>query len=173
VHDLLIDIFPNATDGHALLRATVRLAVSILLGGAIGYERQVEGKSAGIRTHMMVCLGAALFALTSLEVNGSPVELTKVIQGVATGIGFLGAGAILKVGDDPNVKGLTTAAGIWMTAGVGLAVGAGLLWPAVLGVAMAWLVLGVFHVIERWWKHRAKLRARRLDSDQPHHPPPP
>jgi putative Mg2+ transporter-C (MgtC) family protein len=173
VHDLLIEIFPTASDGHALLLAAVRLGVAIVLGGVIGFERQMEGKAAGVRTHMMVCLGSALFALASLEINGDPKELTKVIQGVATGIGFLGAGAIIKLSNENEVKGLTTAAGIWMTAGVGVAVGAGLLWPSVLGVGLAWLVLGVFHAIERWWKHRAKLRAHLRPPDQPHHPHPP
>jgi putative Mg2+ transporter-C (MgtC) family protein len=158
MQELLINAFPNILDGQTFLRIMIRLTVAILLGGAVGWERQIEGKTAGVRTHMMVSLGAALFALTSLELNADAKELTKVIQGVAAGVGFLGAGAIIKVSSENEPKGLTTAAGIWMTAAIGLAVGAGLLWPAVVGVVMAWLVLGYFHVVERWWKHRHKLR---------------
>jgi putative Mg2+ transporter-C (MgtC) family protein len=173
VQELLNNAFPNFLDGQAFLRITIRLAAAILLGGAVGWERQIEGKSAGVRTHMMVSLGAALFALASLESNADAKELTKVIQGVAAGVGFLGAGAIIKVSSENEPKGLTTAGGIWMTAAIGLAAGAGLLWPAVIGVVMAWLVLGYFHVVERWWKRRHK-QHRRGDgqSDTPiDHPP--
>jgi putative Mg2+ transporter-C (MgtC) family protein len=173
VQELLNNVFPNILDGQAFLRISIRLAASIILGGVIGWERQIEGKSAGIRTHMMVSLGAALFALTSMEINADAKELTKVIQGVAAGVGFLGAGAIIKVSSENEPKGLTTAAGIWLTAAIGLAVGAGLVWPAVIGVVMAWLVLGYFHVVERWWRRRRKLRQHRSgQSDTPvHHPP--
>jgi len=158
MQELLNNAFPNFFDGQVLLRVVIRLAAAILLGGAIGWERQIEGKTAGVRTHMMVSLGAALFALASLESNADSKELTKVIQGVAAGVGFLGAGAIIKVSSGNEAKGLTTAAGIWMTAAIGLAAGAGLIWPALVGVVMAWLVLGYFHVVERWWRHRRKLR---------------
>ena len=171
MHDWIIQIFPYAVDGPALLRVTGRLAVAIVLGGVIGFERQMEGKTAGVRTHMMVCLGAALFALASLEISTDKDEVNKVIQGVAAGVGFLGAGAILKASGENDVKGLTTAAGIWMTAAIGVAVGAGLLWPAVLGVAVAWLVLGFFHGVERWWKHHQKKHGH--PHEPPHHPPPP
>jgi putative Mg2+ transporter-C (MgtC) family protein len=173
VQEFLNDVFPNVLDGQAFLRISIRLAASMILGGAIGWERQIEGKSAGVRTHMMVSLGAALFALTSLELNADVKELTKVIQGVAAGVGFLGAGAIIKVSSENEPKGLTTAAGIWMTAAIGIAVGVGLIWPAFIGVVMAWLVLGYFHVVERWWRHRCKLRQRGSgQSDTPsNHPP--
>ncbi|HBI44497.1 MAG TPA: magnesium transporter MgtC [Planctomycetales bacterium] len=173
MQDFLNDVFPNILDGQAFLRISIRLAASIILGGAIGWERQIEGKSAGVRTHMMVSLGAALFALTSLELNADTKELTKVIQGVAAGVGFLGAGAIIKVSSENEPKGLTTAAGIWLTAAIGLAVGVGLVWPAFIGVVMAWLVLGYFHVVERWWRRRRKLRQHGSgQSDTPvQHPP--
>jgi putative Mg2+ transporter-C (MgtC) family protein len=173
MHDLLNSAFPNYLDVEAFLRISIRLAASMILGGLIGWERQSEGKTAGVRTHMMVSLGAALFALVSLESDHDPRDFTRVIQGVAAGIGFLGAGAIIKVSSENEPKGLTTAAGIWMTAGVGLAVGAGLLWTAVSGVVLAWMVLGYFHVVERWWKRRHK-QHRRGDgqSDTPiDHPP--
>jgi putative Mg2+ transporter-C (MgtC) family protein len=134
----------------------------------------MEKKSAGAHTHMMVALGTALFALTALESNLDSKDFTRVIQGVAAGIGFLGAGAIIKVSSENEPKGLTTAAGIWMTAAVGLAAGAGLLWTAVSGVVLAWLVLGVFHVIERRWKqYRKRHRLGDDPSDDPIILPPP
>jgi putative Mg2+ transporter-C (MgtC) family protein len=166
VLDLLNNAFPGFLDSQAFTRIIFRLAAAIILGGAVGFERQMEGKVAGARTHMMVSLGAALFALTSLEVNSDPKELTKVIQGVAAGVGFLGAGAIIKVSNENEPKGLTTAAGIWMTAAIGLAVGAGLLWTAISGVVLAWMVLGVFHVIERQWRQYRK-QHRRHDPCEP------
>jgi putative Mg2+ transporter-C (MgtC) family protein len=158
VQELINNVFPNLLDGQAFLRITIRLATALVLGGMIGFERQMEKKSAGARTHMMVALGTALFALTALESNLDSKDFTRVIQGVAAGIGFLGAGAIIKVSSESEPKGLTTAAGIWMTAAVGLAAGAGLLWTAVSGVALAWLVLGVFHVVEKRWRRYCKRR---------------
>lgn len=166
MQELLNNAFPGFLDGQAFARIAIRLAAALILGGMIGFERQMEKKSAGVRTHMMVALGTALFALTALESNPDPKDFSRVIQGVAAGIGFLGAGAIIKVSSENEPKGLTTAAGIWMTAAVGLAAGAGLLWTAVSGVVLAWLVLGVFHVIERWWRRRRKLR-RQEEGDSP------
>ena len=99
----------------------LRLALSVVFGGLIGLEREVVHKPAGVRTHMLVCLGSALFALVTLQTI--PEETGRIISGVATGIGFLGAGTIFKARD--SVHGLTTAASIWVVAAVGLAVGIG------------------------------------------------
>ena len=112
--------------------------------------------------------------MTALESNPDSKDFTRVIQGVAAGIGFLGAGAIIKVSSENEPKGLTTAAGIWMTAAVGLAAGAGLLWTAVSGVVLAWLVLGVFHVVEkRWRQYRKRHRLGGEPDDGPVILPPP
>ena len=99
----------------------IRLILAVVIGGLIGWEREVVHKPAGIRTHMLVCLGSALFALVTLQTI--PEETGRIISGVATGIGFLGAGTIFKARD--SVHGLTTAASIWVVAAVGLAVGIG------------------------------------------------
>jgi len=99
----------------------LRLIFSFVAGGLIGLEREVVHKPAGIRTHMLVCLGSALFVLVTLETL--PNEAARIIAGIATGIGFLGAGTIFKAKDE--VHGLTTAASIWAVAGVGLAIGFG------------------------------------------------
>src|SRR5262245_52138855 len=104
--------------GHAL-QVAAQLALAATLGGVLGYERQRLGKAAGTRTHMLVALGAALFALVAVESGMSASDLSRVIQGIVAGVGFLGAGTILKVGAHEEVHGLTTAAGLWFTAAVG------------------------------------------------------
>jgi putative Mg2+ transporter-C (MgtC) family protein len=124
-------------------RVAVRLVLAALLGGLLGLERQRRGKAAGLRTHMLVALGSALFVIAPLEAGAGAADLTRVIQGIATGIGFVGAGSILKQTEQGEVKGLTTAAGIWLTAAVGIAVGLGRLWLPVLGVLLSWLILSV------------------------------
>jgi putative Mg2+ transporter-C (MgtC) family protein len=151
---LSTELFNGLQDWRHVVRVVVRLLFAMVLGGVVGYERQSEGKSAGARTHMLVSLGAALFTLIPLEAGLSTGDLTRVIQGVATGVGFLGAGVIYKNADQREVKGLTSAAGIWLTAAVGMTVGAGWIWPAAIGVACAWVILGSLHRVERWWKQR-------------------
>ena len=99
----------------------LRLILSVIAGGLIGLEREVVHKPAGIRTHMLVCLGSALFVLVAIETL--PNEAARIIAGIATGIGFLGAGLILK--DGFNVRNLTTAASLWVAAGIGMAIGYG------------------------------------------------
>jgi putative Mg2+ transporter-C (MgtC) family protein len=129
--------------------AALRLVVAAALGGALGFEREIYKKSAGLRTHMLVALGAALFVIASLQSGASPGDVTRVVQGIATGIGFVGAGAILKGSDTGEVKGLTTATGIWLTAAVGVAVGAGQIWLPVLGVILALIILSVLKGLEK------------------------
>jgi putative Mg2+ transporter-C (MgtC) family protein len=123
--------------GHVL----VRVVVAAALGGLLGAERERAGKAAGLRTHMLVALGAALFVLFPAEAGMSTSDLSRVIQGVATGIGFIGAGTILKRADSDEIQGLTTAASIWLTAAIGMAVGAGQLWLPVICAVTAWVIL--------------------------------
>jgi putative Mg2+ transporter-C (MgtC) family protein len=146
--DLWQELFPGVNDSIHFIRVTIRLLVACLLGAAIGFEREKERKAAGLRTHMLVALGAALFTLIPQEAKMSSGDLSRIIQGIAAGIGFLGAGCILKLSDEHRVQGLTSAAGIWLTAAVGTAVGAGWLWPALLGVCLAWIILYVVHRLE-------------------------
>jgi putative Mg2+ transporter-C (MgtC) family protein len=143
------EMFPGAADHVHVARVLGRLAVAMLLGGVVGFERLREHKAAGFRTHMLVALGSALFTLIPLEAGMNHQDLSRIIQGVATGIGFLGAGTILKQEEQHRIEGLTSAASIWLTAAVGMAVGAGWLWPAVLGVVLAWTVLSTLHRLER------------------------
>jgi putative Mg2+ transporter-C (MgtC) family protein len=127
--------------GAQLLRIVCRLATAALLGAVLGYQRERAGKPAGLRTHMLVALGAALFVLAAQEAGMSVEDLSRIIQGLIAGIGFLGAGAILKSAPEADIKGLTSAAGIWLTAAVGVAAGLGQWVVAAVGVAMGWAIL--------------------------------
>jgi putative Mg2+ transporter-C (MgtC) family protein len=137
-------------DLYPLLRLAVRLLAAAVLAGLLGVERQYEHKSAGMRTHMLVGLGAALFTAAPLLGNVSPEHVTRIIQGIATGIGFVGGGTILKLTDQQTIRGLTTAANIWLAAAVGVAAGAGWLVPAVVGTVLALVILYALARIERW-----------------------
>jgi putative Mg2+ transporter-C (MgtC) family protein len=132
-----------------LARVTARLGVAALLGGVLGFERERVGKAAGLRTHMLVALGSALFTVAPLEAGMDLEGLSRVIQGVAAGIGFIGAGTILKRTEEDEIKGLTTAASVWLTAAVGVAVGAGRLWLPVVAVLLAFFILHVLGAIDR------------------------
>ena len=123
------------------IRIVLRLLAASIFAAVIGYERERTGKSAGLRTHMLVALGSAIFVLASAESGMELADVSRVVQGIASGIGFIGAGAILKVTREREIQGLTTAAGIWMTAAVGLAAGMGRLGLAAIAAGMAWIIL--------------------------------
>lgn len=132
----------------------LRLVAALFAGAFIGYERSFHGRPAGLRTHVLVCMAsAALMLVTVYEdhwVRTAAVETrldpTRMAQGIMTGIGFLGAGVIVKEGI--NVRGLTTAASIWITAGIGVLAGVGLYFPMIISVLMVLVVLGVFRMLE-------------------------
>lgn len=150
---------------NELLRATLRLGVAILVGGAVGWEQQRRGRPAGLRTHMLVSLGAAI-AVSISESTGSR-DSTRVIQGVATGIGFLCAGDILHQvrNGTEHVKGLTSAAALWVTAALGMVAATGLWSLALVGTVSTLLILTVARNLE---KHISK----HPDSDHDSAPPP-
>jgi putative Mg2+ transporter-C (MgtC) family protein len=134
---------PGVSDATTV---TMRLVIAALLGGLLGYEREQSGKAAGLRTHMLVAQGAALFVLVPQQSGMSNEDMSRVIQGVITGMGFLGAGAILKMTSEETIKGLTTAAGLWVTAAIGIAVGLGREASAVLSAV---LVVIILHLIPK------------------------
>lgn len=140
---LVEELASGLPDLAATVRIVVRALLAALLGGVIGFERSRTGKDAGLRTHMLVSLGSALFVMAALESGIGPGDVARVVQGVASGVGFLGAGAILKLSDRREIRGLTTAAGIWMTAAAGLSAGLGRYGLAVLAVLIGWLILAV------------------------------
>jgi putative Mg2+ transporter-C (MgtC) family protein len=148
-------------DAEAMIRLTVRLIVAMIFGAVIGIQRERAGKPAGLRTHMLVSSGAAVFVIASGEFGMNPDGISRVIQGVVTGIGFLGAGAILKLYDKRAVEGLTTAAGIWMTAALGVAVGLGRFGLALVATLLAWMTLSLVRQLE----HVLNRGARKSEDD--------
>jgi putative Mg2+ transporter-C (MgtC) family protein len=128
-------------DLHEIL---IRLATAVVAGGSVGLNREANGKAAGLRTHILVALGAALFVMVPLSGPGAITDpAARVVQGVAAGVGFLGAGDIIQRGGGgrPVIRGLTSAAGIWVTAALGLMAGSGLTLVTVVGGSLALLVL--------------------------------
>jgi putative Mg2+ transporter-C (MgtC) family protein len=133
-----------------LARPLVRLAVALICGAVIGLQRERAGKSAGLRTHILVATGSTLFIVGALETSMQDDAVSRVVQGLITGIGFLGAGAILKREKERDIRGLTTAAGIWMTAAIGVSVGLGRFGVALLATVGTWAVLSILRQLERW-----------------------
>jgi len=129
-----------------ITRIVLRLSVAVALGGLLGYERESVGASAGLRTHMLVSLGSALFVLIPLQAGMEIGDISRVLQGVTAGIGFIGAGAILKQSDKNDIRGVTTAASVWLTAAVGIAAGMGREATAVLSALFALAILAILRV---------------------------
>lgn len=155
--------FSDLSDVAQITRISLRLTLAALLGGLLGYERERKGKAAGLKTHMLVAMGAALFVLIPMEAGVSDTELSRIIQGIVTGVGFLGAGAILKSSTEEHVTGLTTAAGIWLTAAIGMTVGLGREATALLSTLFA---LAVFYLVPLVWdKPARRIHIRNRDDD--------
>lgn len=128
-----------------------RLILALILGSILGFERFIEGKPAGLRTIALVCTGSAAFLLIGeriLETGAAGADPTRIVQGVITGIGFLGAGTIIQQAD--RVRGLTSAATVWMTAAVGMACGVGAFDLALFGTLIGIIVLQGYEFFERW-----------------------
>jgi putative Mg2+ transporter-C (MgtC) family protein len=138
------------TDWRRLLQTLVRLLVAAVLGGIVGYEREKTGKAAGLRTHMLVAASTALAVLVPQLEGMQLADLSRVVQGILTGIGFLGGGAILKLEGEKQIHGLTTAAGIWLTAVVGVTVGFGRLGTACAATVLCLVILSALAGVEKW-----------------------
>ncbi|KQN77241.1 MgtC/SapB family protein [Devosia sp. Leaf64] len=139
----VVSEFSDVPDVSTLTRITMRLLIAAILGGILGYERERKGRSAGVRTHMLVAVGAALFVIGPTQ-SGMPIEdMSRVLQGIIQGIGFLGAGAIIVRATKNQIEGLTTAANIWATAGIGVIAGLGLEATAVLSALIMLIILAV------------------------------
>ena len=168
-NSVLNEINQLAPDVPQLVRVTLRLLAALFIGTAIGLQRELTHKPAGLRTHMLVGLGTALFLVSAAESGMVHADLSRIVQGLATGIGFLGGGAILKLTSEHEIHGLTTAAGIWMTAAASAAAGLGQIAVALIGTAFGLLVLIVFHRLEKQLGHLAK----KDTEDHPHANPNP
>ena len=156
---ILMDELFSASNTEYVTRVAIRLGAAALLGGLIGLEREVMGKAAGLRTHMTVALGCAAFMLVAIDSSTDPSNISRAIQGIAAGIGFIGAGTILKRTEEEDIKGLTTAASVWLTAAVGAAAGAGQGWLGLIGVVIAFLILSILSGVDTWLAKRRGGRA--------------
>ena len=143
----LVSEFSDVPDVSTITLITVRLVIAAVLGGILGFERESKGRSAGLRTHMLVAVGAALFVLGPLQSGMQIGDLSRVLQGVVQGIGFLGAGAIIVRSAQREVEGLTTAASIWATAGIGVMAGLGMEVTAVLSTAIVLIILAAVPLV--------------------------
>ena len=142
--------FSDLSDIAQVTQVCLRLSVAVLLGGLLGYDREKNESAAGLRTHMLVALGAALFVIVPQQAGMRVEDLSRVLQGIVAGIGFLGAGAIIKLSDKEQIKGVTTAASIWATAAIGIAAGMGREATAILSTAFALLILAALPRIEQY-----------------------
>jgi len=127
-----------------------KLALAALLGGCVGLERDIHGRAAGLRTHLLVAMGAAMFTILSFKIAGDHSDPGRIAAQIVTGIGFLGAGAIIKSG--VNVKGLTTAACLWVCASIGMCTGTGFYFFAIVATLIAIIALIVLNYFEKCYK---------------------
>lgn len=141
-----------------------QLFLAVVLGVAIGIEREIAHKSAGMRTHALVALGSALFTIISQTLSGPYIDPTRIAAQIVTGIGFLGAGLI--VFDKSKLKGLTTAAGVWTASAIGMAVGFHMNAVAIFASFLTILVFVVLWPIERRFVKRFALRDAEEDIDE-------
>lgn len=124
-----------------VVRVVLRMVAALIIGTLIGLQRELTHKPAGLRTHLLVALGTALLVVAAVNADLKPADVSRVIQGLITGIGFLGGGTILKLTQEHEIRGLTTAAGIWLTAAASVAAGLGEFADAFIGVFFALIVL--------------------------------
>lgn len=147
IWNTILSEFSDLSEITQITKVVLRLITASILGGLLGYEREIKGKSAGLRTHMLVALGAAIFIIVPLQAGVSTEEISRVLQGLIAGIGFLGAGAIMIGQQRENETGLTTTASIWITAAIGVTVGMGFEATAVLSTL---ITLGILALLPRY-----------------------
>ncbi|WP_044238529.1 MgtC/SapB family protein [Chondromyces apiculatus] len=169
VVEVLRSEFSDMPDAGQLTRICVRLTMAVALAGVVGFEREAHRSPAGLRTHMLVALGAALFVLTPQMAGMESEDIGRVMQGVIAGIGFLGAGAILKMDDKGKVLGLTTAASIWATAAIGITAGMGRELTAIVSTVLTVFVLSGVRQIEK--RYLGKKKGREHDGHDGEDPP--
>lgn len=143
--------------------ALPKLLLAIVAGGLIGFEREYRGKTAGLRTIIFICLGATVFTILSLEIGG-PADPSRIAAAIVSGVGFLGAGAILR--GEGQVTGLTTASTIWLAAAVGMGIGSGTYLVSALAVALAMVILWIFPLFENRMERRREIRTYEIVLQQ-------
>jgi putative Mg2+ transporter-C (MgtC) family protein len=168
ITDSLTHNFADLGDVASATRVGLRLVLAAALGGALGYNRERVGKPAGLRTHMLVAIGSALFVLAPRESGADQQAVSRVVQGLVAGIGFLGAGSIIKFREGHNevVEGLTTAASVWTTAAIGVTVAMGRGSTAVVATLLSLFILRVIP------NNESRYRIQRNAPDAPKPPAP-
>jgi len=158
------DLTSGLPDARQFAHVLIKLVSALVLGAVVGIQRERAGKPAGLRTHMLVTLGTAVFVLACSGVGMSLEGQSRVIQGIVTGIGFIGAGSILKLSAERDIQGLTTAAGVWMTAAIGVAVGLGSLGVAILSTIFTLVILSLATRFERQVDARRAAEVKAKDN---------
>lgn len=163
-----MDVFDGVFTAEAAQQALsvlIKLGIAVILGGAVGWEREMHGRPAGVRTHMLVVLGVTLFSEVSKNFGGG--DPARIAAQIVTGIGFLGAGTILRFGVE--IRGLTTAASIWAVAGIGMAVSVGgyFLIVATVATVLALFTLTVVDNLEKRFSHQSHPRVMQIETDNP------
>lgn len=158
------ELSAGLTEPDMPIRIFFRLIMAMLLGAVIGIQRERAGKPAGLRTHMLVAMGTSLVVVVCISGGMDSDGLSRVIQGIVTGIGFVGTGAILKQSAKLEVHGLTTAAGLWLTAAIGVAIGLGRTGIAIICVILTYITLSIFGMIEKSVEDRASINKKNLDE---------
>jgi len=138
----------------------LKISLAFLLGGIIGIDREYMNKAAGLRTLILICIGSCLYTIFSILITEKSPD--RIASNIVTGIGFLGAGVIFK--EDNRVKGLTTAASIWVTAAIGMGIGGGYYWAGAIGAGFALVALNVLTVLENWIDKINQTREYRIMS---------
>ena len=141
--------FSDLGSAADVTQVLMRLGLALILGGILGFEREMSRRDAGMRTHMMVSVGAALFVVVPLQAGFSQDNMSRVLQGLVSGVGFLGAGVIVHAEPQHKVRGLTSAACVWFAACIGVICGAGQWRLVTVGLAMALLLLIAGGPLER------------------------
>jgi putative Mg2+ transporter-C (MgtC) family protein len=149
LRDAAVNDFSDLFQAELAIQSTIRLLAAAFLGGWLGFQREMSGKAAGLRTHMLVTVSATLLVVAITQAGFSTNAVSRIIQGLLAGIGFLGGGAILKSASEREIHGLTTAAGIWFAAVVGVCVGLGRIGIALMGTLLAFAILGAVSRFER------------------------
>ena len=156
IWNVVLSEFSDIPHAVEAARITLRILIASILGGLLGFEREARGKAAGLRTHMLVALGAAIFVLVPQQAGASAADLSRVLQGLVAGVGFLGAGSIIMGSQQEATKGMTTAASIWLTAAIGVAAGMGREASAVLSTLLALVILSLIPRVARLFESRGR-----------------
>jgi len=135
------ELFRGIPETETLVRFLVRILAAVVFGSLIGLQRASVGKAAGMRTHVLVSTGTCLFVVAAIGGGFGDDAISRIVQGIVTGIGFIGAGTIVKGDQEGRVQGLTTASGIWMTSGIGVVTGLGMVGLGFIGTIITLVIL--------------------------------